>query len=113
MGRADDLSAFAKLESEFYAGLPKKKFLAGRRRCRKLAEMVVQEFQPGDSFETICANVKEKAKQEYGSVILTMVLASLIGELVRMFVQWWIQKHYHQDLAIRWRSEFFEQARGS
>lgn len=113
MGRADDRAAFAKLEGEFYAGLPRKKYLAGRRRCRKLAEMVVQEFQPGDSFETICANVKEKAKQEYGSVILTMVLASLIGELVRMFVQWWIQNHYHQDMAIRWRGDFFEQARGS
>ncbi len=107
MAHAD---SFANLEREFYAGLPKRKYLAGRRRCRELAEMVVQEFQPGDSFEMIRESVREKAKERYGSVML-LILAPLIGELVRMFVQWWISKHWHQELAIRWRNEFFEQAR--
>lgn len=108
MGHAD---SFANLEQEFYAGLPKRKYLAGRRRCRELAEMVVQEFHPGDSFETIRSNVRAKAQERYGSVLL-LILAPLIGELVRMFVQWWIQNHWHQELATRWRNEFFEQARG-
>ena len=111
MGRAESLSSFAKLESEFYAGLPRGKYLAGRRRCRELTEMVVQEFQPGDSLDTLKANVRAKAKEKYGSVLL-LILMPIIGELVRAFIQWWIQNHWNREQTIRWRDEFFEQARG-
>lgn len=110
MDRADDLSSFSKLEGEFYAGLPRGKYLAGRRRCRELAEMVVQEFRPGDSLDALKAEVRSKAKEKYGSILL-LILLPIIGELARAFIQWWIQNHWNQALAIRWRDEFFEQAR--
>lgn len=74
----------------------------GRLRDQ-LVEMAVEDFPfdaPGP--EVLAARLKVKAREQYGSVML-ILLVSVISNLVAKLVwEWWQKRHAHQVLMRGW-----------
>jgi hypothetical protein len=99
---------FVALESQIYSQLPKHRTaLAGRQRCRRLTEIAIEEFDPHLSAREIREKIRTKAKNEYGSAILLLFLAPLIGELVRLLLKWWLERSDEEATALlaKWQEE--------
>jgi hypothetical protein len=107
---------YAGLEQWMWARLPPSKFLAGRRRVLGLIPLAIDRWSDaitgvtdeGDPrLTTIAESLRQDihriyADRRYGSLWI-ILLSSLVGELVRLLVLWWLSSSDHQDLFRQWR----------
>ena len=107
---------FAGLEQWVWSRLPASKFLAGRRRVLELIPLAVDRWSDemaqatdssGPQFSFMAESLRYQirstyAGQRYGSFWI-IVLSSLIGELVRLLVLWWLSSSDHKQLFRKWR----------
>lgn len=102
MALASDV--FDGLDGWLWEELPNRKFFAGRRRVREMAELAISRwpesaFDPGFEERVIAA-----ARTRYGSIWI-ILLAPLIGELLKLLLLWWMQRNEHRQLIEQWKGE--------
>jgi hypothetical protein len=107
---------YAGFEQWVWTRLPPSKFLAGRRRVLDLFPLAIDrwsdtmggatdEADPRFTFmaESLRHDVRRiYAGRRYGSFWI-IVLSSLVGEIVRLLVLWWLSSGDHQQLFRQWR----------
>ena len=107
---------YAGLEEWVWSRLPASKWVAGRRRVLALLPLAVERWsddmaQATDSdssaFNYMADSLRSDVRRiyngrRYGSIWI-IVLSSLIGELVRLLVLWWLSDTKHRQLFHRWR----------
>ena len=76
----------------------------------QLVEIGVEEF-PLDADDehgpaVLAARIKRKADEKYGFAIITMILVSVIANLVaRAIWEWWKKRQAHQVLMAGWQAQ--------
>lgn len=107
---------YAVLEEWVWSRLPASKWVAGRRRVLALLPLAVERWsddmaQATDSdssaFNYMADSLRSDVRRiyngrRYGSIWI-IVLSSLIGELVRLLVLWWLSSNDHKQLFRTWR----------
>jgi len=110
---ADEYAGF---EDWVWSRLPASKWVAGRRRVVALLPLALDRWsddmaQAADSDGPAHAFMAESLRRDvrriygskrYGSIWI-IVLSSLISELVRLLVLWWLSDTEHRQLFHRWR----------
>lgn len=104
-------------DTEKYASL--KEFVRRRGGLRlgvhpklrdQLIDIGVEEF-PLDADDehgpaVLAARIKRKAEEKYGFAVVTMILVSILANLVsRAIWEWWKKRHAHQVLMAGWQSQ--------
>lgn len=101
--------AYADLQDWVWARLPASRFLAGRRRVAALIAVAIDRWPDGGTPDraTLAEAVEADLRASYADrrigSIWVILLASLIGELVRLLVIWWLSSDEHKRLFLRWR----------
>ena len=102
------------LEDWVWSQLPPTKRIAGRRRVLELLPLAIDrwsEDMAGDAdspqFSTMASGLRQDvrriyADRRYGSIWI-ILLSSLIGELVKVLVRWWLSSSDHKESFRRWR----------
>ena len=107
---------YAGLEEWIWSRLPPSKWVPGRRRVLALLPLAVERWsddmaQATDSdssaFNYMADSLRSDVRRiyigrRYGSIWI-VVLSSLIGELVRLLVLWWLSSDDHKRLFRTWR----------
>lgn len=107
---------YAGFQEWVWARLPPSKFLAGRRRVLTLLPRAIDRWSAdmaaagdGDSpaFAFMADSLRHDVRrmfgqQRYGSFWI-IVLSSLVSEIVRLLVLWWLSSGDHQQLFRQWR----------
>lgn len=107
---------YAGFQEWVWARLPPSKFLAGRRRVLALLPRAIDRWSAdmaaagdGDSpaFAFMADSLRHDVRrmfgqQRYGSFWI-IVLSSLVSEIVRLLVLWWLSSGDHQQLFRQWR----------
>ena len=73
----------------------------------QLVEMAVAEF-PLDAdddkkLEVLAARLKQRCRQQYGSVVAMILIGVLINLISRIVVEWWKNHHSHRVLMYGWQ----------
>lgn len=97
---------------------PLKSFVAARGGARlrmhapsrdKLIDMVVEEWPigcPPDRIEeVVIARMTIRLRERYGSVIATFLVGVLVNAIVRLVIEWWLDRESHRVLMHGWASE--------
>lgn len=96
--------AFDGLDGWLWDELPGRKRFAGRRRVREMAELAIARW-PESAFDpTFHDRVEAAVRERYGSFWI-ILLAPLIGELVKLLILWWMQRNEHRELISQWKVE--------
>lgn len=107
---------YAGFQEWVWARLPPSKFLAGRRRVLALLPRAIDRWSAdmaaaGDgespAFAFMADSLRHDVRrmfgqQRYGSFWI-IVLSSLVSEIVRLLVLWWLSSGDHQQLFRQWR----------
>lgn len=107
---------YAGFEDWVWFRLPASKVLAGRRRVLELLPLALDRWSDDMTQATDCDGPafafmadslrydvrRTYAGRRYGSFWI-IVLSSLIGELVRLLVLWWMSSHDNKQLFRKWR----------
>ena len=84
--------------------------LAMHDRLRdQLVEASVEDWpdgcDPDKIEEVVCARLRLRVKQQYGS-LMALLLISIIANIVgRLVVQWWRERHSHRVLMHGWYAQ--------
>lgn len=78
----------------------------------RLADQVLDEVvagwpigcHPDQIEEVVRARVAVKVRRKYGSVVAIILLGALINVLVRLVMDWWLQRNSHRVLMQGWAS---------
>lgn len=78
----------------------------------RLADQVLDEIVagwpigcPADRVEEVVrARVAVKVRQKYGSVIAVILIGALVNVLVRLVMDWWLDRNSHRVLMQGWAS---------
>lgn len=110
---ADD---YAALEQWVWSRLPPSKLLAGRRRVLDLVPLAIDRWSDDmagstaddPAFSVMAAMLRQDVRRiyrgrRYGSFWI-IVLSSLVGEIVRLLVLWWLSSSDHKQQFRTWRS---------
>lgn len=99
-----DSPAFFILEDRF-SRKSKARFF-GHRIRRRLMRLAVATapvgYRGADIAEVWKADLKAAAKEEYGSVIL-IILLPVIMELVKMLIIWWLERKENEEIMAVWK----------
>jgi hypothetical protein len=104
------------LEQWIWSNLPATKFLAGQRRVLGLLPLAVDHWSDdmaqaansgGPEFSFMADSLRDDVRRiyagrRYGSFWI-IVLSSLVSEIVRLLVLWWLSSGDHQQLFRQWR----------
>ena len=96
--------AFFILEERF-AKKYKARFFGHRIRRRLLRLAVATApvgYQGADVADVWKADLKEAAREEYGSAILIILLPVII-ELVKMLIIWWLERQQNEEIMGIWK----------
>lgn len=107
---------YAGFEDWVWSRLPPTKRLAGRRRVLELLPLALDRWSDdmaratsddapefGFMADSLRHDVRRLyAKRRYGAFWI-IVVSSLIGELVRLLVLWWLSSSDHKQLFHDWR----------
>jgi hypothetical protein len=107
---------YAGFQEWVWGRLPPSKFLAGRRRVLALLPRAIDRWSvdmaaASDSDSPAFAFMADSLRQDvrrlfghkrYGSFWI-IVLSSLVSEIVRLLVLWWLSSGDHQQLFRQWR----------
>lgn len=110
---ADEYAGF---EEWVWSRLPASKWVAGRRRVLALLPLALDRWSEdmalatdsdGPAFAYMADSLRYDVRRiyagrRYGSFWI-IVLSSLIGELVRLLVLWWLSSTDHKQSFRRWR----------
>lgn len=93
------------LTSDVWAGLSARKYAAGKRRVRRIVARCVASW-PASALASCTSQAHAdvvarsfaariyKAEEKVGmGFILTLLLSALVSEIVRLIMQWWIDRH--------------------
>jgi len=107
---------YAEFEDWVWRRLPASKFIAGRRRVLDLVpsaidlwsdDMAQATDESHASFTFMADSLRYTVRTRYANdrfgTILIIILSALIGELVRLLIQWWLSRDSHRTLFARWR----------
>jgi hypothetical protein len=106
---SDDYQGF---EESIWSGLSARKHLAGRKRVAWMVAQAV-EIWPADEFrESEIPSVEEylretilyrmKSEPRYG-FIWTILLSALLSQVIRLIIEWWLNKAENRVAIRRWR----------
>lgn len=108
---------YAGLEQWVWSRLPPSKLLAGRRRVLDLVPLAIDRWSEdmagatadAPAFSVMADSLRQDVRRiyrgrRYGSFWI-IVLSSLVGEIVRLLVLWWLSSSDHKQLFQTWRSE--------
>jgi hypothetical protein len=107
---------YAGLEEWVWSRLPASKRLAGRRRVMELLPLALDRWSDdmmatgepdSPQFSTMTSGLRHDvrriyADRRYGSIWI-ILLSSLIGELVKLLVRWWLSSSDHKQLFRTWQ----------
>lgn len=107
---------YADLEQWVWSRLPPSKFLAGRRRVLELLPLAMDRWSDdiaraadadAPEFTFMADSLRQDVRRlytgrRYGAFWI-IVVSSLIGELVRLLVLWWLSSRDHKQLFRDWR----------
>lgn len=77
----------------------------GPMRDRLVEEIVAcwPEDCPADRLEEVIrARLSIRLKKRYGSVIAMFLLSALASALIRLAIDWWLERRSHRDLMEGW-----------
>ena len=105
---------YSVFENVIWSQLPPTKRIAGRRRVLELLPLAIDrwsEDMAGDTdsplFSTMASGLRQDVRRIYGDrrygSIWIILLSSLIGELVKVLVRWWLSSSDHKESFRRWR----------
>jgi len=81
----------------------------------RLVEMAVEEWPTGcppDRIEEVLgAKLRIRVRQEYGSVIATILIGVMVSIIVRLVTEWWFSAMSHRVLMEGWHRHAVEAAR--
>jgi hypothetical protein len=111
------------LEEHVWRRLPMRKYMAGRTVVRDLTLLAVENWEGeylghATSEEgrdivgmSITARVKRahqlasgKDVPEYG-VLWTLLLSAVVGQIVRLLIEWWMERSSHRVMMAGWQQE--------
>lgn len=95
---------------------PLKAFIAARGGMRlslhprmrdSLTEAAVEEFptdaSPEVAEEVLGARMRIRVRRQYGSVVAMMLISALVNVIVKLVVEWWLDRNSHRVLMEGWR----------
>lgn len=107
---------YAGFEDWVWSRLPPTKLLAGRRRILELVPLALDRWsddmaQATDSgsaeFGFMADSLRQDVRRLYAGrrygAFWIIVVSSLVGELVRLLVLWWLSSSHHKQLFHTWR----------
>lgn len=72
----------------------------------QLVEMAVEEFPfdaPDDKrVEVLAARLRLRAREQYGSVVIVLLVSVLANLIAKLVVEWWRKNHSHKVLMYGW-----------
>jgi hypothetical protein len=72
----------------------------------QLTEAAVLEWPAGCDadkiFDVLSARLRIRARKKYGSVIAVILLSAFINALVRIVIDWWMERDSHRVLMTGW-----------
>lgn len=96
--------SFDGLDGWLWDELPNRKRFAGRRRVREMAELAIARW-PESAFDPSFEDrVTAAVRARYGSFWI-ILLAPLIGELLKLLLLWWMQRNENRALIEQWKGE--------
>lgn len=97
---------------------PIRKRLAGRDAVRRIVADAVQEWssdylaacQDNAQRDVYVADLTKRlerryAGQEYGFVLMSIILAAVISAVVQWLVKWWLDNHFNRERMAAWQRE--------
>jgi hypothetical protein len=107
---------FTAMQQWVWARLPASKYAAGRRRVLELIPLAIDRWSddmaqasgPGDpAFAFMTDSLRRDVRRIYDGrrygAFWIIVVSSLIGELVRLLVLWWLSRSDRKQLFRKWR----------
>ena len=88
-----------------WAGLSPRKYAAGKQRVRRIVARCVASWPIGalsdcqtqEQAELLAKHYAArvyKVERQYGmGILLTLVLSALVSEIVKLILQWWVDRH--------------------
>lgn len=72
----------------------------------QLVEAAVEEWPDGCSIqnagEVLTARLKIRARERYSSVLAMILLSTFINAIVRIIIEWWLERDSHRVLMAGW-----------
>ena len=104
------------LARHVYRRMPVRAALVGRSQVAQIVRTVVQEWpaeqllvsrQGSEGEATALAEMEERirGRQEYGSVLLTLLLSAVLSTVIRLVLEWWWERGSHRMMMAAWRRE--------
>lgn len=96
---------------------PIRKRLAGRDAVRRIISDAVREWSPdylvscthSGQQDVYAADLTKRLErryaqqQEYGFVLMSIILVALISAVVQWLVKWWLDNHFNRELMQGWQ----------
>lgn len=81
--------------------------LHGRLRDQ-IVEAIVEEWpescEPSQVEQVVKARMKVRLRKQYSSVIGVLLLSALVNIIVKLVVEWWLDRNSHRVLMHGWRA---------
>ena len=76
---------------------------------RRIIEGIIADWpervrDPADIADVLVKRGRERIRREHGSVLL-LILAPILAELVKLAIQWWLDRRANQVLMRAWNAE--------
>lgn len=72
-----------------------------------LIEAAVEEFptdaSPDTVTEVLAARMRIRVRKQYGSVVAMLLISALVNVIVKLVVEWWLDRNSHRVLMEGWR----------
>lgn len=72
----------------------------------QLVEAAVEDWPDGCLYdnlhEVLSARLAIRARKKYGSVLAMILLSTFINALVRIIIEWWLERDSHRVLMAGW-----------
>lgn len=107
---------YAGFEEWVWSRLPPTKLLAGRRRVLELVPLALDRWSDemaratdsgSEEFGFMADSLRQDVRRLYAGrrygAFWIIVVSSLVGELVRLLVLWWLSSSDHKQLFHTWR----------
>ena len=74
----------------------------------RMVEMAVEEFpvgsEPVHTEEVLRARLRLRVRQQYGSVIATILIGVMVSLIVKLVMEWWFERRSHRVLMEGWHA---------